>query len=131
MQASRSRVVVARCEAQQTRRAALGLAAGSLLAGVMPLMPAKADLTEDLLAKTVANKELNDKKRLATSYSNLARSRTVTEGTCQFPGNVLGCDVGQYAGDVAFIADDAKIECQGKDAGKCASNMTIKNPGAK
>lgn len=39
--------------------------------------------------------------------------------------NVLGCDVGQYAGDVAFIADDAKLECDGKDAGKCASNISI------
>ena len=31
-----------------------------------------------LLEKTAANKELNDKKRLATSYANFARSRTVT-----------------------------------------------------
>jgi hypothetical protein len=29
--------------------------------------------TSDLLAKTEANKALNDKKRLATSYSNFAR----------------------------------------------------------
>lgn len=39
--------------------------------------------------------------------------------------NVLGCDVGEYAGDVKYIADDAKIECEGKDAGKCASNISI------
>jgi hypothetical protein len=31
--------------------------------------------TEDLLAKTAANKAINDKARLATSSANLARSR--------------------------------------------------------
>jgi photosystem I subunit PsaN len=30
---------------------------------------------EDLLAKSTTNKALNDKKRLATSSANLARSR--------------------------------------------------------
>jgi hypothetical protein len=30
---------------------------------------------EDLVAKSAANKALNDKKRLATSSANLARSR--------------------------------------------------------
>lgn len=63
--------------------------------------------------------------RLASSYANFARSRTVTDGTCSFPGNVLGCDVGAYAGDVKYIADDAAIECSGKDDGKCASNISI------
>lgn len=38
--------------------------------------------TADLLAKSAANKELNDKKRLATSSANLGRTRTVTDGTC-------------------------------------------------
>lgn len=38
--------------------------------------------TSDLLAKSAANKELNDKKRIATSSANVARSRTVTDGTC-------------------------------------------------
>lgn len=28
-------------------------------------------------------------------------------------------------GDVAFIADDIKLECEGKDAGKCASRQNI------
>jgi photosystem I subunit PsaN len=32
--------------------------------------------------RSAANKELNDKKRLATSSANVARSRTVTDGTC-------------------------------------------------
>lgn len=47
---------------------------------------------EDLQAKSAANKALNDKKRLATSYANLARSRTVYDGTCTFPENFFGCE---------------------------------------
>jgi len=39
--------------------------------------------------------------------------------------NVLGCDVGTYAGEVPYIADDAKVECEGKADGKCASNISI------
>lgn len=39
--------------------------------------------------------------------------------------NVLGCDIGQYAGDVKYIAEDIKIECEGKSDGKCASNISI------
>ncbi len=38
--------------------------------------------TADLLARSTENKELNDRKRLATSSANLARTRTVTDGTC-------------------------------------------------
>ncbi len=53
---------------------------------------------EDLLAKTEANKELHNKQRLASSYSNFARSRTVADKTCSFPANFLGCDLGEYAG---------------------------------
>lgn len=98
-------------------------AVGALLIG--NAMPAHADLVEDLLAKSQANAELHNKQRLASSYSNFARSRTVTDGTCKFPANVLGCDLGSYAGDVKYIADDTKIECEGKDAGKCASNISI------
>ena len=105
-------------------RAELAAAAAAvILAG--NAMPAHADLTEDLLAKSQANAELHNRQRLASSYSNFARSRTVTDGTCSFPENVLGCDVGSYAGDVKFIADDIKVECEGKDAGKCASNISI------
>lgn len=107
-------------------------------------------------------------------------SRTVSDGTCKFPGNWFGCDIGAVAGDVKFVADDIKLECtvsahlcvcvcfgyvfillvfydvlcsccvaapclahhvcchpdrhaccpaamQGKEAGKCASNMNILN----
>jgi photosystem I subunit PsaN len=35
--------------------------------------------------------ELNDKKRLATSYANIARAYTVANGTCKFPENFTGC----------------------------------------
>lgn len=49
------------------------------------ILPFFAHQTSDLLARSEANKELNDKKRLATSYANLARSRTVSDGTCKFP----------------------------------------------
>ena len=105
------------------KEAVAAAAVGALLIG--NAMPAHADLVEDLLAKSQANAELHNKQRLASSYSNFARSRTVTDGTCKFPANVLGCDLGEYAGDVKYIADDAKIECEGKEAGKCASNISI------
>ena len=65
------------------KAAAATLAAAVLVAG--PAMPARADLTSDLLARTEANKELNDKKRAATSSANFERSRTVTDGVCKFP----------------------------------------------
>jgi len=59
--------------------------AAAVLIASMPAV-AKADLVEDLLAKSQANAELHNKQRLASSYSNFARSRTVADGTCQFPG---------------------------------------------
>jgi photosystem I subunit PsaN len=84
--------------------------------------PARADLTSDLLAKTEANKELNDKKRAATSSANFERSRLVTDGLCQFPQNFLGCENAAEKGDVKFLSDDLKIECEGTTDGKiCAS----------
>jgi photosystem I subunit PsaN len=118
-----------RCQMQSERRAtsveiaSVAAVAAALVIGAAPA--AKADLVEDLLAKSSANAELHNKQRLASSYSNFARSRTVTDGTCKFPANVLGCDIGQYAGDVKYIADDIKIECEGKTDGKCASNLSI------
>merc|ERR1719265_1178103 len=80
----------------------------------------RADLTSELLEKSSANKEINDKKRLATSYANLARSRTVTDNTCRFPDNFFGCQNAAELGNVKFLTDDIKIECEGKEA-KCAS----------
>ena len=67
---------------------------------------------EDLLAKTAENKAVNDRKRLATSYSNFARSRTVSDGTCKLPNNWFGCDIGAVAGDVKYVKDDIKLECE-------------------
>ncbi|KAL6785183.1 PSAN1 [Auxenochlorella protothecoides x Auxenochlorella symbiontica] len=108
----------------QSRRGMMG--AAILLSGSMILSPlARADLTSDLLARSEANKELNDKKRLATSYANLARSRTVSDGTCKFPKNIIGCDLGPYQGEVKYIADDLALECQGKAPGECNSDVNL------
>ena len=102
------------------KAAAATLAAAVLVAG--PAMPAKADLTSDLLARTEANKELNDKKRAATSSANFERSRTVTDGVCKFPQNMLGCEIASSAGDIAFLSADKALECEGTRDGKvCAS----------
>jgi photosystem I subunit PsaN len=78
-----------RCQMQSERRAtsveiaSVAAVAAALVIGAAPA--AKADLVEDLLAKSSANAELHNKQRLASSYSNFARSRTVTDGTCKFP----------------------------------------------
>ncbi|KAK8716338.1 hypothetical protein V6N13_043651 [Hibiscus sabdariffa] len=50
-----------------------------------------AGVIDDYLEKSKANKELNDKKRLATSGANFARACTVQFGTCKFPENFTGC----------------------------------------
>jgi len=94
------------------KAAAATLAAAVLVAG--PAMPAKADLTSDLLARTEANKELNDAKRLATSGANFARANTVAYGSCAFPYNFLGCENLAEAGKVKFISDDLALECKGQ-----------------
>jgi len=118
-----TRVVVT--AAVSDNRLATGFAAAALAAAVLINAPmAKADLTEDLLARSTTNKALNDKKRLATSYSNFERSRSVASGTCKFPSNWFGCDIGAVAGDSPIKAD-IKLECEGKDAGKCNSNVNI------
>jgi len=71
----------------------------------------RADIIDDLKAKSEANKSLNDRKRLATSGANFARSRTVQDGTCQFPSNFFGCDIEAVAGKVKYISDDIELEC--------------------
>eukprot|EP00250_Pteridium_aquilinum_P022646 c25503_g1_i1 orf=266-757(+) len=111
---------------QQGRREALRLAAALVLGGGLALASAdkaKADLIEELLAKSAANKELNDKKRLATSYANTARAYTVTNGTCKFPDNFTGCQDLAKRKNVPFLSDDLKVECEGKDKFKCGSNV--------
>ena len=38
--------------------------------------------------------------------------RTIADGTCAFPKNLFGCGNQVVAGDVKFISDDIKIECE-------------------
>lgn len=38
--------------------------------------------------------------------------RTIADGTCAFPKNLFGCGNHVVAGDVKFISDDIKIECE-------------------
>ena len=101
----------------------------AVVAVSLQVAPARADLTSDLLAKTEANKELNDKKRAATSGANFERSRLVTDGLCGFPQNFLGCENVAERGDVKYLTDDLKVECEGTDAGKiCASKNSGSYP---
>ncbi|CAL6380873.1 unnamed protein product [Bathycoccus prasinos] len=98
------------------------LAAAVVVTLSNPVMQAHAGLTEDLLASSEANKEMNDKKRAMTSSANFARSRTVTDGSCKFPDNLLGCENAAEFGNVKFLSDDIKLECEGTRSGKiCAS----------
>ncbi|GAB4820298.1 hypothetical protein N2152v2_007344 [Parachlorella kessleri] len=99
--------------------------AAAAMAAVIALTPAAANagIVEDLLAKSDANKDLHNQQRLASSNANFARSRTVSDRTCTFPNNFLGCDLGKYAGDVKFIADKKKTLCQGTEPGLCADDM--------
>jgi len=107
-----------------TKRAAALFAAAAVSVS-LNVAPARADLTSDLLAKTEANKELNDKKRAATSSANFERSRLVTDGFCNFPDNIFGCVNAATRGDVKYLSDDLKVECEGTEAGKiCASKQS-------
>jgi len=95
------------------RRQALGLG----LAGLVSLVGARAaqadQLTDALLAKSGLNKGLNDQKRMATSSANFARARTVTDGTCSFPNNLIGCENEAENNKVKFLSDDIELECSG------------------
>ncbi|KAJ0580406.1 putative photosystem I reaction centre subunit N [Helianthus annuus] len=84
---------------------------------------ANAGVIDDYLEKSKANKELNDKKRLATSGANFARAYTVQFGTCTFPYNFTGCQDLAKTKKVPFISDDLELECKGKDKFKCGSNV--------
>ena len=59
------------------------------------------------------------------SPSHICQVGTNKETTFTLLQNVLGCDVGNYAGDVAYLAADAKLECEGKAVGKCNSKISI------
>lgn len=105
------------------RRTALFGLAAALVATSLSSSSANAGILEDYLEKSKANKELNDKKRLATSGANFARAYTVQFGTCKFPENFTGCQDLAKQKKVPFISDDLAVECEGKDKYKCGSNV--------
>ncbi|XP_010270375.1 PREDICTED: photosystem I reaction center subunit N, chloroplastic-like [Nelumbo nucifera] len=105
------------------RRAALLCLAGALFATAASTSSANAGIIEEYLERSKANKELNDKKRLATSGANFARAYTVEFGTCKFPENFTGCQDLAKQKKVPFISDDLELECEGKDKYKCGSNV--------
>ncbi|KAB2058458.1 hypothetical protein ERO13_A11G226800v2 [Gossypium hirsutum] len=108
--------------ASEGRRAAvLYLAAGLFTTAVAS--SANAGVIDEYLEKSKANKELNDKKRLATSGANFSRAYTVQFGTCKFPENFTGCQDLAKQKKVPFISDDLALECEGKDKYKCGSNV--------
>ncbi|XP_021713868.1 photosystem I reaction center subunit N, chloroplastic-like [Chenopodium quinoa] len=109
-------------KAIEGRRAAVfGLAAA--LVATSFSSNANAGVIEEYLEKSKANKELNDKKRLATSGANFARAYTVQFGTCNFPQNFTGCQDLAKQKKVPFISEDLELECEGKDKFKCGSNV--------
>ncbi|KAG2435301.1 hypothetical protein HXX76_007376 [Chlamydomonas incerta] len=126
---ARATTVVVRASAGRRELSGSLLGLGAIALGLtMTLAPvANAGVVEDLQAKSSANKALNDKKRLATSYANLARSRTVYDGTCTFPENFFGCEELAFNKGVKFIAEDIKIECEGKTAKECGSKFTLRS----
>ncbi|MED6152967.1 hypothetical protein PIB30_097023 [Stylosanthes scabra] len=105
-----------------TRRTALVYLAAALFSSAAA-SSANAGVIEDYLEKSKANKELNDKKRLATSGANFARAYTVQFGTCKFPENFTGCQDLAKQKKVPFLSDDLELECEGKDKYKCGSNV--------
>ncbi|MQM18360.1 hypothetical protein Taro_051349 [Colocasia esculenta] len=123
-QQARPSVSVKEDKGTEGRRAALlGLAATLFAATAASSSPANADVFDVYLERSKANKELNDKKRLATSGANFARAYTVEFGTCKFPENFTGCQDLAKQKKVPFISDDLAIECEGKDKYKCGSNV--------
>ncbi|PHT96078.1 Photosystem I reaction center subunit N, chloroplastic [Capsicum annuum] len=105
------------------RRVALLSLAAALFAAASSNSSANAGVIDDYLEKSKANKELNDKKRLATSGANFARAYTVQFGTCKFPENFTGCQDLAKQKKVPFLSDDLDLECEGKDKYKCGSNV--------
>ncbi|GAV76278.1 PsaN domain-containing protein [Cephalotus follicularis] len=104
------------------RRAAMLCLAATLFT-TAAAASANAGIIEEYLEKSKANKELNDKKRLATSGANFARAFTVQFGSCKFPENFTGCQDLAKQKKVPFITEDLQLECEGKDKYKCGSNV--------
>ncbi|XP_073272459.1 photosystem I reaction center subunit N, chloroplastic-like [Primulina huaijiensis] len=110
-----------------SRRAAiLGLGATIFSAAISTSSTNAGVIHEEHLEKSKANKELNDKKRLATSGVNFARAYTVQFGTCKFPENFTDCQDLAKQKKVPFLSDDLELECEGKDKYKCGSNVLWK-----
>ncbi|GMI99358.1 hypothetical protein like AT5G64040 [Hibiscus trionum] len=109
-------------DAGEGRRAAMLYLAATLFTTAVA-SSANAGFIDDYLEKSKANKELNDKKRLATSGANFARAFTVQFGSCKFPENFTGCQDLAKQKKVPFISDDLALECEGKDKYKCGSNV--------
>ncbi|XP_042493165.1 photosystem I reaction center subunit N, chloroplastic-like [Macadamia integrifolia] len=109
--------------ASEGRRAALVCLAAALFASATSSSSANAGVIEEYLEKSKANKELNDKKRLATSGANFARAYTVEFGSCKFPENFTGCQDLAKQKKVPFLSEDIELECKGKDKYKCGSNV--------
>lgn len=111
--------------ASDGRRNALALLAATLFTTAVSASnsSANAGVIDEYLEKSKANKELNDKKRLATSGANFARAYTVQFGTCKFPENFTGCQDLAKQKKVPFITEDLELECEGKDKYKCGSNV--------
>ncbi|XP_057951078.1 photosystem I reaction center subunit N, chloroplastic [Malania oleifera] len=110
----------------EPRRAALLYLAATVFttaAAVSTASSVNASVFDEYLEKSKANKQLNDKKRLATSGANLARAYTVEFGTCKFPENFTGCQDLAKRKKVPFLSDDLELECKGKDKYKCGSNV--------
>ncbi|XP_073140739.1 photosystem I reaction center subunit N, chloroplastic-like [Henckelia pumila] len=104
------------------RAAILGIGA-AFFAAAISTSSANAEVIEEYLEKSKANKELNDKRRLATSGANFARAYTVQFGTCKFPENFTGCQDLAKQKKVPYLSDDLELECEGKDKYKCGSNV--------
>ena len=121
------RGVAARAASRGNRR---NLFAGlSVAVGLLVSQKSEAVTIDELMERTKANKEVNDKKRLATSYANLARSRTVDDGTCEFPKNFIGCENLAELDKVKFLSDDLDIECEGTaDGAACRSKRAGSPP---
>ncbi|XP_014503212.1 photosystem I reaction center subunit N, chloroplastic isoform X1 [Vigna radiata var. radiata] len=112
-------------ESNQGRRSALVYLAATLFTAAASASnsSANAGIIEEYLEKSKTNKELNDKKRLATTGANFARAYTVEFGTCKFPENFTGCQDLAKQKKVPFLSDDLDLECEGKDKYKCGSNV--------
>ncbi|KAL8110542.1 photosystem I reaction center subunit N, chloroplastic-like isoform X1 [Apium graveolens] len=110
-----------RNDGSQGRRAALLFLGAALFATATS--SANAGPIEDALERSKTNKDLNDKKRLATSGANFYRAYTVQFGSCNFPYNFTGCQDLARQKKVPFISDDLELECKGKDKYKCGSNV--------